>query len=125
MSATVRFAVIPVARTVLPRMFSGRAAIFPDPHCPSDEGTFPYGRNRPENGIAAKRRLAQNVAMRRRVVFVIYPGITALDLVGPHEVFGASGGYDVEVVATAGGQIATTRGLAVVADRSFGSVRGL
>ena len=32
-----------------------------------------------------------NERVSRRIVFVIYPGIVALDLVGPHEVFAASG----------------------------------
>jgi transcriptional regulator GlxA family with amidase domain len=71
----------------------------------------------------------------RRVVFVTYPGVTALDLVGPHEVFTAAaevarrtGGepdaYRVEVAAAAAGPLRTTRGLVVVADRALASVRG-
>jgi len=73
--------------------------------------------------------------MRRRVVFVIYPGITALDLVGPHEVFTAASevarrtgcdadAYDVEVVAPDAGVVRATRGPSLVADRSLGSVSG-
>ena len=73
--------------------------------------------------------------MSRRIVFVTYPGITALDLVGPHEVFTAaaevarrSGGdpdaYRVEVASRTPGPLTTTRGLAVVADRSLASTRG-
>lgn len=68
-------------------------------------------------------------------MFVTYPGITALDLVGPHEVFTAAaqvarltGGepdaYRVEVAAGVPGPLRTTRGLAVVADRTFASIRG-
>jgi transcriptional regulator GlxA family with amidase domain len=68
-------------------------------------------------------------------VFVTYPGVTALDLVGPHEVFTAAaevarrtGGepdaYRVEVAAAAAGPLRTTRGLVVVADRALASVRG-
>ena len=64
------------------------------------------------------------VDMRRRVVFVVYPGITALDLVGPHEVFGAAGGYDLVVAAADAGPIATTRGPGLVADRSLAGLRG-
>jgi transcriptional regulator GlxA family with amidase domain len=60
----------------------------------------------------------------RRVVFVVYPRITALDLVGPHEVFGASGGYELVVAATDAGPVASTRGPGIVANRSFASVRG-
>jgi transcriptional regulator GlxA family with amidase domain len=71
----------------------------------------------------------------RRIVFVTYPGITALDLVGPHEVFtaasevsrrmgGEADAYRVEVAAMEPGLLRTTRGLAVVADRSLASIRG-
>ena len=60
----------------------------------------PRGRNCPVSGIAASGGAAHN---RRRAphasVFVVYPGITALDLVGPHEVFAATGGYDVTIAA--------------------------
>lgn len=58
--------------------------------------------------------------MARKVVIVGYPGVQALDVVGPHDVFtGAAllteGGYDV-VLASAGGQAVTTpTGLAFVA----------
>ena len=51
--------------------------------------------------------------MTRKVVIVGFPGVQALDVVGPHEVFsGASlltdGGYEI-VMASAGGQTVTTR----------------
>jgi transcriptional regulator GlxA family with amidase domain len=62
--------------------------------------------------------------VRRRVVFAVYPRITALDLVGPHEVFGVAGGYDLLVAAAEAGQVLTGRGPGIVADRSFASVRG-
>jgi transcriptional regulator GlxA family with amidase domain len=71
----------------------------------------------------------------RRVVFVAYPRITALDLIGPHEVFTAAaeiarrtGGepdaYSVSVAATAAGPVRTGRGPAIVADRARSAVRG-
>jgi transcriptional regulator GlxA family with amidase domain len=60
----------------------------------------------------------------RRVVFVVYPRITALDLVGPHEVFAASGGYEVMVAGPEAGAVVTVRGPGIVADRSLRSVRG-
>jgi transcriptional regulator GlxA family with amidase domain len=71
----------------------------------------------------------------RRVVFVTYPRITALDLVGPHEVFTAaaeiarrtdrdSDAYAVVVGAATAGPIRTTRGPAIVADRALDSIRG-
>jgi transcriptional regulator GlxA family with amidase domain len=73
--------------------------------------------------------------MARRVVFVAYPRITALDLVGPHEVFTAAAeiarrtgadtdAYAVSVAAAAAGAVRTTRGPAVVADRALAAVRG-
>ena len=73
--------------------------------------------------------------MSRRIVFVTYPGITALDLVGPHEVFTAAaqvarrtGGepdaYRADVASMTPGPLTTTRGLAVVADRALASIRG-
>jgi transcriptional regulator GlxA family with amidase domain len=85
--------------------------------------------------IAAKGPEPHNERVSRRIVFVTYPGITALDLVGPHEVFTAaaevarrSGGepdaYRVEVAAAEAGPLRTTRGLAVVADRALAQVRG-
>ena len=60
--------------------------------------------------------------MVRRVVFAVYPRITALDLVGPHEVFGTAGGYDLLVAAPEAGTVVTGRGPGIVADRSFASV---
>ena len=45
---------------------------------------------------------AQNGRVSRRVVFVVYPRITALDLVGPHEVFGAVRGLRVVVAGGRG-----------------------
>ena len=62
--------------------------------------------------------------MKRRIVFVVYPGITALDLVGPHEVLGAAGAYELSVAAASAGPVRTTRGPLVVADRTLSSVRG-
>ncbi len=62
--------------------------------------------------------------MSRRVVFVAYPRITALDLVGPHEVFATSGGYEIVVAAAEAGSVVTVRGPGIVADRSIASVRG-
>ncbi len=58
------------------------------------------------------------------MVFVVYPGITALDLVGPHEVFAATGAYECVVAAAEAGPVASTRGPGIVADRSLASIRG-
>jgi transcriptional regulator GlxA family with amidase domain len=60
----------------------------------------------------------------RRVVFVVYPRITALDLVGPHEVFATAGSYEIVVAGAHSGEIVTARGPGIVADRSLASVRG-
>jgi transcriptional regulator GlxA family with amidase domain len=84
----------------------------------------PLGRNCPENVIAAIGRGAHNARVGRRVVFVVYPGITALDLVGPHEVFGAAGTYDVAVAALDSGLVAATRGPQIAATHALASVRG-
>jgi transcriptional regulator GlxA family with amidase domain len=62
--------------------------------------------------------------MHRRVVFVAYPGITALDLVGPHEVLGASGGYELIVAAASPGPVETSRGPVLIANRSLSVLRG-
>jgi transcriptional regulator GlxA family with amidase domain len=60
----------------------------------------------------------------RRIVFVVYPRITALDLVGPHEVFATAGAYDIVVAATEAGEVVTARGPGIVAERSLASIRG-
>ena len=58
--------------------------------------------------------------MARKVVLVGFPGVQALDLVGPHDVFaGASlltdGGYDVAVSSVDGRPLTTATGLALLA----------
>jgi transcriptional regulator GlxA family with amidase domain len=58
--------------------------------------------------------------MARKVVIAGFPGVQALDVVGPHDVFaGASlltnGGYDVVVGSIDGGPVSTPTGLAFVA----------
>jgi transcriptional regulator GlxA family with amidase domain len=58
--------------------------------------------------------------MPRKVVIVGFPGVQALDVVGPHDVFtGAAlltaGGYDVAMVSVDGRAVATATGLAFVA----------
>jgi transcriptional regulator GlxA family with amidase domain len=60
---------------------------------------------------------------RPLVVLVAYPGITALDLVGPHEVLTASGGYEVVVAAPEAGPLRTGRGPVLVADRRLRAIR--
>src|SRR5690242_10920275 len=59
--------------------------------------------------------------MARKVLMVGFPGVQALDLVGPHEVFtGASmltsGGYEVALVSPGGQPVTTVTGLAFTAE---------
>jgi transcriptional regulator GlxA family with amidase domain len=58
--------------------------------------------------------------MARKVVIVGFPGVQALDVVGPHDVFSTAslltgGGYDVVVASAGGRQVSTATGLAFVA----------
>ena len=58
--------------------------------------------------------------MARKVVIVGFPGVQALDVVGPHDVFTTAslltgGGYDVVVASSDGQQVSTATGLAFVA----------
>ncbi|WP_374025959.1 GlxA family transcriptional regulator [Mycobacterium sp. HNNTM2301] len=58
--------------------------------------------------------------MTRRVVIAGFPGVQALDVVGPHEVFTSAslltgGGYDVALASIGGQAITTPTGLAFVA----------
>jgi transcriptional regulator GlxA family with amidase domain len=82
------------------------------------------GRNRPVSGIAASRRNRHTRVVKPHVVFVAYPGITALDLVGPHEVMAATGGYDITIAAPAAGPVESGRGPTIVAERALRSIRG-
>ena len=69
----------------------------------------------------------------RSVVVVAYPGVQSLDVAGPVEVFagarraaatlGRDGGYDIRVVSSAGGPVATESGLAL-GTSPLTSVRG-
>ena len=57
--------------------------------------------------------------MNRKVVIVGFPGVQALDLVGPHDVFASAslltnGGYNVVVGSIDGQPISTATGLAFV-----------
>lgn len=64
--------------------------------------------------------LAKTEAMARKIVIVGFPGVQALDVIGPYEVFtGASllteGGYDVVVAAANGQPVTTATGLGFTA----------
>jgi transcriptional regulator GlxA family with amidase domain len=71
----------------------------------------------------------------RRVAVLVYPGLQALDAVGPLEVFAAAGEeararrggapfYALAVVAREAGPVATSSGYALVAERGIAQVRG-
>lgn len=80
------------------------------------------------------RRSAEKAAPRR-VVVLVFPGFQILDAVGPVEVFNAATrlaaagrsrrpAYRVEVVAPQAGPVASSNGLAVVAEHGIAEVRG-
>lgn len=80
------------------------------------------------------RRTAEKAAPRR-VVVLVFPGFQILDAVGPVEVFNAASrlaaagrsrrpAYRVEVVAPQAGPVASSNGLAVVAEHGIAEVRG-
>ncbi|MFD8707321.1 GlxA family transcriptional regulator [Kitasatospora sp. NPDC059648] len=62
----------------------------------------------------------------RRVVFVVYEGFQAVDLVGPHSVFHyaqqAAGGYECRVVAPGAGPVRSSSGLPMVAEHGIGDL---
>ncbi len=70
----------------------------------------------------------------RHVALVAYPGVNALDVIGPLEVFataaalGVVGGgcrpYTTEVLATVAGALETQSGIGLVAGRALAAVRG-
>jgi transcriptional regulator GlxA family with amidase domain len=71
-------------------------------------------------GLAAKDRLRDDPPVPpRRVVFVAFPGLQSLDLLGPAEVFSMAArfdppGYRIEVASTQTDPIATSSGVAMV-----------
>jgi transcriptional regulator GlxA family with amidase domain len=65
----------------------------------------------------------------RRIVFLVFPGVQALDLVGPMEVFhGASqlrrGSYSVEIVASGPQPVASSSGLLIAPTVDFARCTG-
>ena len=72
---------------------------------------------------------------RRHIVFVAFPDVQVLDVIGPLEVFGRAArllverghrrelAYSVEIVGPAAGPIVTSSGIAIVANRRFRDVR--
>jgi len=66
----------------------------------------------------------------RRVTVLAFPGVQAIDVFGPIEVFSAAdrlaggGAYEIELVAGRRGAIDTSSGVRVLADRTASAVRG-
>ena len=65
----------------------------------------------------------------RRVVIVAFPGVQALDVTGPSEVFAvadrlAGGAYEIELVAPDAAPFRTSSGLRLVPERSVQACRG-
>ncbi|MFG2414892.1 GlxA family transcriptional regulator [Streptomyces goshikiensis] len=68
----------------------------------------------------------------RRVVIAVFPDVDLLDVTGPAEVFalanretGGTAGYRVQLAGRAGGAVATSAGVRLVADLSFVEVGGV
>jgi transcriptional regulator GlxA family with amidase domain len=66
--------------------------------------------------------ILSSVKPRRRIVLVAFDGVQTLDVVGPAEVFWvadrvADSGYAIDVVAPGGGELTTTSGLRLRAER--------
>src|SRR5438132_754245 len=53
------------------------------------------------------------VAKRKTIAMLVYPGFTALDLVGPHQVFSVLQGYQVQLVWKTKELVSSDRGLTV------------
>jgi transcriptional regulator GlxA family with amidase domain len=77
----------------------------------------------------------QRTPSSRHVAMVAFPGANAVDVIGPLEVFASASAlatrgssrppaYTTEVVAPVAGPVATQSGIAVVAQRALGAVRG-
>jgi transcriptional regulator GlxA family with amidase domain len=66
----------------------------------------------------------------KRIVIVVFPGVQALDAVGPAEVFSMAGrvldaaAYRLELVAPVPGPIVASSGLELAPQRGIGAVRG-
>ncbi|MBI1186174.1 MAG: helix-turn-helix domain-containing protein [Alphaproteobacteria bacterium] len=63
----------------------------------------------------------------RRIQFLIFPGLQALDAAGPHQMFAGAnqerpGSYTLSIAAAAAGPVACESGLTLTADRAFSSL---
>jgi len=64
---------------------------------------------------------------QRRILFLAFPGMQALDVVGPHQMFSGAldespGAYGLAIAAAEPGPVRCTSGLALLADRTFASL---
>jgi transcriptional regulator GlxA family with amidase domain len=67
------------------------------------------------------------MARRRRILFLTYPGMQALDLTGPHQMFAgataeSAGAYELTIAAAEIGPVSCDSGLAVMATATFASL---
>jgi len=60
----------------------------------------------------------------RRIIIVAFPGVQALDVAGPAEVFAQAGGYEVRVAARALEPLPTGSGYAIVPELTLAGVAG-
>jgi transcriptional regulator GlxA family with amidase domain len=80
--------------------------------------------------LRPRARRAIIAAMSRRIVFLAFPGVQALDLIGPTEVFSQAQRstpgptYRIEVVAGDGTSILTSSGIELVPEHSLEECRG-
>ncbi len=58
-----------------------------------------------------------------RIAMLLFPGLTQLDMTGPHEVFKRVRGVTVDTVWKTAGPVRSGSGLALVAERGFGEVQ--
>ena len=86
-------------------------------------------------GSSGGRRRRRSPAAAPRIAVVAYPDVQILDVTGPLEVFATAsrlrgrGGlsdprYEVEILSSRAGPLATSSGLQLVAERALGDVRG-
>lgn len=57
-----------------------------------------------------------------KIAMILYPGMTALDLVGPHYALGSMAGAKVQLVAATAGQVVCDRGMSLFASSGFADV---
>jgi cyclohexyl-isocyanide hydratase len=72
----------------------------------------------------ASRERPSNSEKPTEIAMLIYPGMTALDLVGPQQVFGYLRGVNVELVAKTKGTVKSDTGIVIQASKTFADCSG-